>query len=65
MATKKSGKAYTIISENPKMDTSGMAGKPMDYSDMIVEYTPPPMNLGQMMSKKAQVENKKPAVKNG
>jgi len=64
MATKKSGKAYTIISENPKMDTSGMAGKPMEW-DMAVEYTPPPMNLQQMMRKRAKAECKKPEIKNG
>jgi hypothetical protein len=55
----KDGKPYKIISENPKMDTSGMAGKPMDYSDMVVEYKPPPMTLDMMMAKVGQAQRKK------
>jgi len=57
--SKSKSKPYKIISENPKMDTSGMAGKPMDYSDMIVEYKPPPMNIGQMMAKCKETQPKK------
>lgn len=52
-------KPYTIISDNPKMDTTGMAGKPMDYSDMLTEYKPPPMTIGQMMDKAKETQPKK------
>lgn len=55
----KQGKPYTVISENPKMDTSGMAGKPMDYSMLMMEYTPPPMPLSMMMAKAKQTQPKK------
>ena len=50
-AKSKSGKPYTIISQNEKMDTSGMANKPVDYSDMMVEYKMPPMPLCDMVRK--------------
>ncbi len=59
MATKKPGKAYEIISENPKMDTSGMAGKPMEYPAPR-EWTPPPMRLKDMMEKRERATSKKP-----
>ena len=48
-AKAKNGKPYTIISQNEKMDTSGMAGKSMDYSDMMVEYKPPLMPVAKMV----------------
>jgi hypothetical protein len=57
MKKTKSGKPYTIISENPKMDTSGMAGKPMELS--MYEFKMPTMSLNQMLSKLAQREMKK------
>ena len=47
--SKKSGKPSTIMSENPKMDTSGMAGKPVEYE--MVEYEPMKMPLGMMVRK--------------
>ena len=50
----KSGKPYVRISENPKMDTSGMADKPMDYTDLMIEYEMPKMPLGQMVRKVSQ-----------
>jgi len=65
MATKKSGKAFEIISTNPKMDTSGMAGKPMDYSMMLEKYTPPPMTLEQMMEERERKTSKKPEPEHG
>jgi hypothetical protein len=55
----KNGKAYTIISENPKMDTSGMAGKPVEFSDMMMEYKPPTMPLNMMLSKAKETQPKK------
>jgi hypothetical protein len=57
--SKPKGKQFTVISDNPKMDTTGMAGKPMDYSDMMVEYKPPPMSLRQMMGKCKETQPKK------
>lgn len=48
-AKAKSGKPYTIISQNEKMDTSGMAGKPMDYSDMMTEYKPPLLPVAKLV----------------
>lgn len=58
MLTSKS-KPYTIISDNPKLDTTGMAGKPMDYSDMVDGYKPLPMNIAQMMGKRKETQPKK------
>jgi hypothetical protein len=55
----KSGKAYEIISDNPKMDTSGMAGKPAPMDMYMVEFKMPPMTIGQMMEHKAMKEAKK------
>ena len=48
-AKAKSGKPYTIISQNEKMDTSGMAGKPIEYSAMMAEYKPPLMPVAEMV----------------
>ena len=45
----KNGKPYTIISQNEKMDTSGMAGKSMEYSDMMIEYKPPLMPVTKLV----------------
>ena len=59
MATKKPGKSYEIISTNKKMDTSGMAGKPMEYPAPKA-WTPPPMTLEQMMEKRENATAKKP-----
>jgi hypothetical protein len=59
---KSSGKAtkdYTIMSENPKMDTSSMANKPMDFSEIMMEYTPPKMSLPQMVRKISEKAKKK------
>lgn len=47
--SKKSGKPYTIMSENPKMDTSGMANKPVEFE--MMSYEPMKMPLGMMVSK--------------
>jgi hypothetical protein len=45
----KQGKPYTIISENEKMDTSGMANKTISYTDMMVEYEPMKKPLRMMV----------------
>jgi len=57
--SKPQSKPYKVISENPKMDTSGMAGKPVDYSDMVIEFKPPPMPLSMMMAKSKETKPKK------
>lgn len=56
----KTDKQYTIYSENPKMDTSGMAGKPVPM-EMYTTYELklPSMNLREMMEMKAKKEAKK------
>jgi hypothetical protein len=48
-AKAKNAKPYTIISQNEKMDTSGMAGKPMEYGMMEYEYKPPLMPVAKMV----------------
>lgn len=45
----KQGKPYTVISENEKMDTSGMANQPLNYIDMMVEYAPMKKPLSMMV----------------
>jgi hypothetical protein len=47
------------MSENPKMDTSGMANKPMDFSDMVYEYKTPTMPLQQIVQKVSEKKAKK------
>jgi len=51
MKKDKQGKPYTIMSTNPKMDTSGLAEKPMDYGYYMVEmeFKRPTMPLGMMV----------------
>ena len=53
---KKPTKPYTIMSENPKMDTSGMANKPVEFE--LMEYEPMKMPLGMMVSKYSQKKGK-------
>jgi hypothetical protein len=55
----KTDKQYTIYSENPKMDTSGMAGKPVPMEMYTYELKLPSMNLREMMEMKAKKEAKK------
>jgi hypothetical protein len=52
-------KDYTIYSANPKMDTSGMAGKPAPMEMYTMEFKMPPMNLNEMMRVKAEKEEKR------
>jgi hypothetical protein len=59
MKKSKPNKDYTIYSENEKMDTSGMAGKPMPVEMYTYELKLPSMNLREMLEIKAKKENKK------
>lgn len=58
MKVKKANKPFTIYSENEKMDTSGMAGKPMPVEMYTYELTMPKMNLREMLEVKAKKEKK-------
>jgi len=60
MKKSKSGKAYEIISDNPKMDTSGMVGKPAPI-EMYV-YAPRPMNIKDKMEVREMKQAKKPEI---
>ena len=59
MKLKQADKPYTIYSENEKMDTSGMAGKPMPVEMYTYEMVMPKMNLREMMEVKAKKEANK------
>lgn len=59
MKVSKAAKPYEIMSENPKMDTSGMAGKPMPVEMYTYEMEMPTMNLREMMEMKAKKESKR------
>jgi hypothetical protein len=59
MKVKQADKPYTIYSENEKMDTSGMAGKPMPVEMYTYEMVMPKMNLREMMEVKAKKEANK------
>lgn len=59
MKKSKSSKDYTIYSENEKMDTSGMAGKPMPVEMYTYELVMPKINLREMLEVKAKKDNKK------
>lgn len=57
MKEKKAGKPYTIYSENEKMDTSGMAGKPAPMP--VYTFKMPTMTLGDMMEVREMKLSKK------
>lgn len=59
MKVSKANKTYEIISENPKMDTSGMAGKPMPLEMYEYELKMPTMNLHEMLEMRTKKESKK------
>jgi hypothetical protein len=59
MKVSKAAKSYEIMSENPKMDTSGMAGKPMPMDMYTYEMKMPTMNLREMMEMKAKKDSKR------
>jgi hypothetical protein len=54
----KSGKQFTILSDNPKMDTSGMAGKPRPMPTF--EWKPPVMTIKDIMEVHEMKGNKRP-----
>ncbi len=54
----KSGKQFTILSDNPKMDTSGMAGKPRPMPTF--EWKPPVMTIKDIMEVHEKKGNKRP-----
>lgn len=53
-------KPYTIYSDNPKMDTSGMAGKTKEWK--ILEYKEPVMSIDDIMEVVEEKTNKRPEV---
>jgi len=54
----KSGIQFTILSDNPKMDTSGMAGKPRPMPTF--EWKPPVMTIKDIMEVHEMKGNKRP-----
>jgi hypothetical protein len=44
--------------DNEKMDNSGLAGKPKPM--MMYEYTPPPMDIEDIMEVREHMANKRP-----
>ena len=56
----KSGKQFTILSDNPKIDTSGLAGKPAPMEIYDLEYKMPPMTIKQIMEVHEMKTNKRP-----
>lgn len=60
MKVSKKSKPFTILSDNPKMDTSGMAGKPRPME--VYAYTPPPMSIGDIMEEHEKKMAKKPEM---
>lgn len=60
MKKTKSGKPYTVFSDNPKMDTSGMAGKPKPVE--VYEYKMPSMSIEDMMEVHEMKTAKRPEM---
>lgn len=60
MQQRKQGKPFQVMSTNPKMDTSGMAGKPKPLG--IYVWTPPPMDIGDMLEEVEKKTSKKPEL---
>jgi hypothetical protein len=60
MSKSKANKSYEIISNNPKMDTSGMAGKPKEFETYM--YKPPVMTIDDMLEAKEYKTSKKPEL---
>jgi len=58
MKPSKAKKPYEVISENPKMDTSGMAGKPAPLR--VYEFKMPSMSLRDMMEQRERKAAKRP-----
>lgn len=60
MKVNKKSKPFTILSDNPKMDTSGMAGKPRPIE--TYEWKPPVMTIGDIMEEHEKKMAKKPEM---
>ena len=58
MAKVKVTKTSQIFSDNEKMDNSGLAGKPRPLG--VYEYTPPPMDIDDIMEVREHMANKRP-----
>ncbi len=58
MVKVKHHKDYTIFSDNEKMDTSGLAGKPKEYK--MSEYKPPVMTIEDIMEVQEYKNAKRP-----
>ena len=58
MAIKKATKQYTVFSDNEKMDTSGMAGKPRPIPTF--EWKPPVMTIEDIMEVQEYKTSKRP-----
>jgi hypothetical protein len=58
MAIKKATKQYTVFSDNEKMDTSGMAGKPKEYKP--IEWKTPVMTIDDIMEVQEYKNAKRP-----
>ena len=62
MKKTKPGKPYEIISDNPKMDMTGMAGKPAPMEMYMHGYKMPNITIKQMMEAREMKTNKKPEM---
>jgi hypothetical protein len=60
MATKKVTKSHKIFSDNPKMDMSGLAGKPKPME--IYAYKMPAMDIDDIMEVHEMKTNKRPEM---
>jgi len=60
MKINQKAKPFTVMSTNPKMDTSGMAGKPRPME--VYAYTPPPMSIDDMLEVQEYKTSKKPEM---
>ncbi len=58
MVKVKHHKDYTIFSDNEKMDTSGLAGKPKEYKPM--EWKQPVMTIEDIMEVQEYKTSKRP-----
>lgn len=58
MAKIKVTKTSQIFSDNEKMDNSGLAGKPRPME--MYAYTPPPMNIDEIMEVREYKTSKRP-----
>jgi len=60
MKANKKSKPFTILSDNKKMDTSGMAGKPKPME--VYAWTTPPMSIDDIMEEHEKKTSKKPEM---